>query len=982
MYLDSHKLRELFLSFFEGKGHRRVPSASLVPHGDPTLLFTSAGMVQFKPYFLGQSTTPHPRLTSYQKCFRTSDIESVGDASHLTFFEMLGNFSVGEADRSADLRPYFKREAIQWAWEFVTSSAYLGLPPERLWATVYLDDDEAVGYWKEVGVPEERIRRFGKGDNWWGPAGDDGPCGPCSELHYDFGPEHGCGREECAPNCECGRFLEIWNLVFMQFNQDRQGDLTPLPRPNIDTGMGLERIAAVMQGKSEVYQTDLFAPLIEKVVEVCGKKYGDSAEADRALRVVAEHGRALAFLIADGVVPGNEGRGYVLRRLLRRAALFGRRLGLHRPFLGEVAQAVIDHMGDVYPELVRHRELLLGVLSQEEERFGRTLDSGLEVIEGLLRYREFHRGAIPKLVPFLRDHRPASENAAAVLERHGFGGGDWETGQQIGAEIAAETISQSTQDFLEELEEAGSLAQELLRKVEGWGHEVSGNEIFRLYDTYGFPPELTAEVARERGFAVDLAGFEAEMERQRERARAAHRFGGRKYIERIEIQIPQLHIEVSEHIHRQAATTSKFVGYHALSQHTVVEGMIVNGDPEDVASQGQEVEVVLRETPFYGEQGGQVGDTGTIRGSGGAVAVEDTLHPLPDLTVHRGRVVEGEVALGDEVEAVVDGERRLDIARNHTATHLLQTALRRVVGEHVYQRGSLVAPDRLRFDYSHYVALSPQELSDVQALVNETVRQDLPVTVKEVAFQEAMDQGVIALFGEKYGEVVRMVQAGDFSRELCGGTHLRATGEIGFFLILSEASIGSGLRRIEAVTGRGAESLVRERLSALDTIATEVGATPALATEKVKEVMAGLEREQKHARSLERQLMKDHARHLVSEAEAVDGVKVVAARVQASGRDALREMGDMVRDGLGSGVVVLGAVVEGRPSFLAMITPDLVSRGLHAGEMVKAVAGVTGGGGGGRPEMAQAGGKDSARLEPALNTVKGLVRRLATPGKP
>jgi alanyl-tRNA synthetase len=942
-------------------------------------------MVQFKPYFLELSKAPHSRLTSCQKCFRTSDIESVGDTSHLTFFEMLGNFSVGD---------YFKREAVQWAWEFVTSPSYLGLLPERLWATVYLDDDEAMELWKRVGVPEGRIRRFGKGDNWWGPAGNEGPCGPCSELHYDFGPEHGCGREECAPNCECGRFLEIWNLVFMQFNQGLQGDLTSLPRPNIDTGMGLERVAAVMQGKNGVYETDLFVSLIDRVGRLCGKGYGESPDIDRAIRVVAEHGRSLAFLIADGVVPGNDGRGYVLRRLLRRAALFGRRLGLEDPFLGKVAQAVMEHMGVIYPELARHRDLVLSVVGQEEERFSATLQKGLDMLEGYLQFLEQVPGQdLRKLVTLLREGRTPERDELTGLEQWSLHGSDRQRPPQVDR---AKGFLDASEEFILKLGhvvttagledrpagaptpltiDAAALEGRLQALLDA-ASKIVGREVFTLYDTYGFPPELTAEVARERGFEVDLAEFETEMEKQREQSRASHRFGGGTDGGYALLEV----------------TTSLFMGYHTLTHRSGVTGLLIDGEPVSVATEGQEVEVVLAETPFYGEQGGQLGDTGTIRGfrpeaqsegPRGTVVVEDTLHPLPDLTIHRGKVVEGELALGDPVDATVDEGRRLDIARNHTATHLLQTALRRVVGEHVYQRGSLVAPDRLRFDYSHYVSLSPRELSEVQAIVNEGIRWNLPVSVSKVSYREAMDQGVIALFGEKYGEVVRMVQAGDFSQELCGGTHLRATGEIGFFVILSEASIGSGLRRLEAVTGRGAEAFVRERLSTLDAIADVVKSADSMGiAAKIEEMVAELERERRRSWSLEMRLIKDESRQLINRAEEVGGVKVVSARVQVSGRDALREMGDMVRDGLGSGVVVLGALVDQRPAFLAMVTKDLLFRGLHAGEMVKAVSGVTGGGGGGRPEMAQAGGKDGSKLDQALGMVKEIMGRLKEQGQP
>ncbi|MBA7611984.1 hypothetical protein ES703_19217 [subsurface metagenome] len=547
--MTSDQVRQAFLDFFEEKEHKIIPSSSLIPKDDPTLLLTTAGMVQFKPYFLGEEKPPRPRLASCQKCFRTTDIEAVGDPGHLTFFEMLGNFSIGD---------YFKREAISWAWEFVTQR--LKLSPERLWVTIFLDDDESFGYWRDVGVPEERILRFGEEENYWGPAGDTGPCGPCSEIHYDFGQEVGCGKPSCRPNCDCGRFSEIWNLVFAQYNKDTKGNRAPLPKPNIDTGMGLERTAAVVQGKTSVYETDLFAPLIKCIAELAKIKYGADETTDNAMRVVAEHSRGIAFLIADGVMPGNVGTSYVLRRVLRRASLFGRRLGLDKPFIGEIAKATIKHMGHVYPELVQRQDFMLQVIQDEEVRFRETLSTGLEVMEGLLGYREAHRGAMPELVTFLRDFRPGSEKAAKVLEQYGFVGGGREVSGQIGAEMAAETISQLTYDLLGELEEIevleetgdqkSHLVEELFSKIEHWGHEVSENEVFELYDTYGFPVELTAEIAADRGFSVDLEGFEREMEKQQERARKA------QLLDTATIKIhPKLDIE----------SKVEFVGYSSLN---------------------------------------------------------------------------------------------------------------------------------------------------------------------------------------------------------------------------------------------------------------------------------------------------------------------------------------------------------------------------------------------------------------------------------
>jgi len=876
--MTSDQLRKAFLDFFKEKGHKIIPSSSLIPKGDPTLLLTNAGMVQIKPYFLGEAVPPAPRLASCQKCFRTSDLGSVGDAGHLTFFEMLGNFSVGD---------YFKREAIAWAWEFVTER--LKLDPERLWATVFLDDDESFGYWREIGVPEERILRFGEEDNFWGPAGDAGPCGPCSELHYDFGEEFGCGKPTCRPNCDCGRFSEIWNLVFTQYNQDREGNRTPLARPNIDTGMGLERVAAVLQGKTTVYDTDLFVPLLERISWLAGRKYGDNKDVDYLMRVVAEHSRGIAFLIADGVIPSNEGRGYVLRRLIRRAGLFGRMLGLGRPerpawpVLEDVAMVVIEKMGHVYPELEQRKAFIFQVISQEGIRFSETLDTGLGLLDGII--------------------SKASAKQA---------------------------------------------------------NKISGKEAFKLYDTYGFPVELTQDIASRRGLSVDLEGFEVEMGRQKEKARETHKFkvkagGGDEITDGLE--------------------ATSFTGYSGLSAKSKVVSLSVGNKPAQKIEKGQEARLILECTPFYGEMGGQVGDTGQIRGHSGLFEVTDTIHVPPGIIVHQGRVAEGYLAVGDEVEAVVESERRLDIARNHTATHLLQMALRQVLGEHVQQRGSLVAPHRLRFDFSHLKALTAKQIADVNRIVNDKVRRNLPVYDEVVPYKEAIASGAIALFDEKYGDTVRVLKIGRpfISAELCGGTHVAATGEIGLFHIISESGIGAGLRRIEAVTGRGAESYFSERLADLELIARSLGASPEEAKEKVSAVTSELDEERKQRQALERELARKTAESLLSQARVINGVRLLVAEVPPSRLEVLREMSDLLRDRLESAIIVLGTVYGDRPSFLAAVTPDLVAKGYDAGKIIKQVAGVTGGGGGGRPGLAQAGGKDKRKLGEALGLVKSLI---------
>ncbi|MBU2008683.1 MAG: alanine--tRNA ligase [Chloroflexi bacterium] len=989
--MKSEEIRSSFLDFFKGKGHLVLPGSSLVPRDDPTLLFTSAGMVQFKPYFLGTESPPAPRLATCQKCFRMSDLEAVGDNRHLTFFEMLGNFSIGD---------YFKKEAIAWAWEYVTQT--LGLAPERLWATIYSDDEEAYALWKGVGVPEGRIRRFGEEDNFWGPVGGEGPCGPCSEIHYDFGEEYGCGRPDCQPNCkqpDCPRFLEIWNLVFVQFNQDRQKGRTPLAKKHIDTGAGLERLAAAVAGKPSVYETDLFWPLIEHMSLMATHEYQShpyvTAEElasrrhsvmspkeriafglmhehrDRATRIVVEHARGLAFLLADGVMPSDKGRGNVVRRLLHRAALFGRRLDIKKPFLMEMVGQVIGLMGPVYPEL--NEFPIRKVVGQEEERFSRTLEAALVLLN------------------------------------------------------------------------------EVIEKVRDSG-VIPGEVAFQLHDTYGLDLELTRELARERGLEVDTEGFEREMERQRERARAAQSAG----LERKE-GMPALTLSPTSGPSGSIVTISgtgfppytavssltignlpilpsptpatdgsgnfsttitvpglppgptvvavtidgitgsiiftvtaaavfarpSFVGHEELSHLTLVgalarDGQFIlpGGKLVERAGVGEEVEVVLAETPFYGEKGGQVGDTGEIIGPHGRATVTDTFW-RGDIIFHRTKVTDGFLSLMDRVEARVDAERRLDIARNHTATHLLQAALRKVLGAHVRQKGSLVAPERLRFDFTHLEAPSPEELRKVEALVNSYIRANLPVVSRTRPYKEALEQGAIALFEEKYGEEVRVLEIGQptLSMELCGGTHLRATGEIGPFLITTEASIGAGLRRIEALTGRGAEHYVKECLAILGQAGTSVGGTTEELLKKIDGLKQDLEKERKKALALERELQRHTAQELLSRVETVNGICLLSARVKASRQEALREMGDILRDKIKSGVVVLGAVIDERPSFLAMVTPDLVAGGLHAGEIVKAVAQVAGGGGGGRPEMAQAGGKDKNKIDQALQLPRKLLQK-------
>ena len=875
--MNSDEIRESFLSYFESKGHLRVASSSLIPIGDPTLLLTTAGMVQFKPYFAGESTPPNKRLSSSQKSFRAVDIDEVGDATHLTLFEMLGNFSIGD---------YFKEGAVHYALECFTE--VMDLPRESFAATVHHSDDETFELWQQAGIPAERIFRFGDEDNWWGPAGLEGPTGPCAELHYDFGAGRGCLQPDCGPNCTnalpgsedtCNRFVELWNLVFMQFYHHLDGTRTPLPFTGIDTGMGLERLAVVMQDARDIYDTDLFRPLIERVEDIAEKEYGADRDDDYAMRVVSEHARSAAFLIADGVVPANEGRGYVLRRVVRRAIRFGRRLGLEDPFLGEMARVVIGTMGQAYRELRDHQEFVLTVLELEEKKFQQAFQSGYAVLT----------------------------------------------------------------DALEK------------------GGEVPGELVFRLWDTHGFPVEITQEIARERGLEVDIEGFEREMEAQRQRGRAAARFGG----DRSKIRLYE----------SMGVGSTAFLGYDTVAARSVVVGLISGDQAVDSVADGASVDVFLLETPFYPEGGGQVGDAGVLAGPGGRIDVHDTQTVMPGLIAHFGKVAQGEIAVGDTLDAHVDPVRRQDTARNHTATHMLHAALRQVLGPHVRQAGSLVAPDRLRFDFSHVEAVTGEEMEQVQWLVNEKIRENVSIHRSEDTYAQAVERGALAFFGDKYDDTVRLIEIANgatFSFEVCGGTHVHRTGELGAVYVLGESSIGSGLRRIEAVSGRGAERVVRDRFSSGATVATLLNTSVAGVEERVKGLLEELDAARRANEVLERRASAQSAHGLLDLKQDVDGVTVLASSVEASNVDAMRDMGDWLRDKLGSGVVVLGAVIGGRPVLVAMVTPDLVSRGHSASDIVKGAAKAIGGGGGGRPDVAQAGGRRADGLEEAL----GLVHRL------
>ena len=877
--MNSDELRRTFLSFYESKGHLVIPSSSLIPIGDPTLLLTSAGVVQVKPFFTGEAKAPAPRLASCQKCFRTTDIDSVGDADHLTFFEMLGNFSVAD---------YFKKEAIEWAWELVTKR--LKLPPEKLWVSVFLSDDESYAFWRELGVPEERLIRYDESENWWGPPGDSGPCGPCTEIYYDFGEELSCGKPDCGPACDCNRFTEFYNLVLTEYYQDTEGNRTPLPSGNIDTGMGLERTAAIMQGVTNVYETDGFQAIMGKVSEVTGRTYGSDKETDAAMRVLAEHARGTTFLISDGVVPGNEGRGYVLRRILRRAVTFARKLGVREPVLVTIAETVIENMKDAYPDLERNREFILKVIEQEEARFHDTLDAGMTQLEAKFTF-------------------PPMDATVEVSKR------------------------------------------------------IAAQDVFRLYDTYGFPSELTEEIAAEHGYSVDMGGFEREMEAQRERGRAAQTFRKDK---------------MSEAYAAVGLGATRFTGYETLAGESVVVGLLREGVSVQRVGGGEELEVVTMETPFYAEGGGQVGDRGEITGPDGRFLVEDTQSTMLGFYVHRGRVVDGEMVVGDPVTMTVESGHRRESARNHTATHLLHAALRQVLGQHVRQAGSLVAPDRLRFDFTHPVGLGRADLHDIRNLVNEKISSDLQITNDEAPYPEAISRGALAFFGDKYPDVVRLVSMGDgddrFSFEVCGGTHVGRTGEVWNFQVTDEGSIGSGLRRIEAVTGGSVQDLLVRRYDLVEELSAQLKSPAEEIVDKVAALVEERDAERRRADRLERDAARREAEGLLGRVQDVDGAQVVAARVDAPNVETMREMGDFLKAKLGSVFVVLASMINDRPVFVAMATLDLTAKGLHAGNIVKQVAKVAGGGGGGSPEMAQAGGKDKSKVSAALEEVVRLVR--------
>jgi len=887
------EIREAFLKYFERNGHTRVPSSPLVPVGDQTLLFTNAGMVQFKGVFLGEERRDYVRATTCQKCVRAggkhNDLENVGrTARHHTFFEMLGNFSFGD---------YFKADAITFAWEFLTKD--LGLDQRRLKATVFRDDDEAFNLWKSVaGLPEDRILRLGEEDNFWA-MGDTGPCGPCSEVHFHQGddlpcPEEAAGRTCLGPACECDRWLEIWNLVFMQFNRDASGKMTPLPRPSIDTGMGLERMAAVMQGKRSSYETDLFAPLIGHIARLSGKRYGAEREQDVSMQVIADHARATTFLIADGVLPGNEWRGYVLRRIMRRAMRHGRKLGLTEPFLWRGVEWVGEVMGSTYPAIVSERNRIIEVVRQEEEQFAKTLDSGMRRIE--------------------------------------------EYAQVQGA---------------------------------GRGRPIDGSFLFTLYDTYGFPRDLAEEILVDQGWRVGdetEATWTQEMEAQRERARAKATFGGDEGATET--------VALYQQIGGSLARPQQFVGYETLTSPATIVAMVARGRRVREAAAGDEVEVILDRTPGYAESGGQMGDTGTLVGRAGQGEILDTFYRGSKLIVHRVKVRQGGLREGEDVAVSIESPRRLGLRQHHTGTHLLHAALRNVLGTHVSQAGSLVAPDHLRFDFSHGGAVKDREVEQIEELVNEQVQANTPVTHREMDLKEALAAGAMALFGEKYGDRVRVVKIGEFSTELCGGTHLDATGQIGFFKVAEEGAVASGVRRIEAVAGTAAVEAVARRERVLREIADILKIGAEEAPQRLRKLLDEQKALERQLAEMETKLARGKADDLVATARQVNGIAVVAGRIDGLDADGLRAVADTLRDRLGSGVVCVGSVLDGKVNLVAAVTKDLVKR-FPAGKLIQEVAQAAGGRGGGRPDLAQAGAPDPSKLDGALALVHDWVGRQA-----
>ncbi|MFO8163968.1 MAG: alanine--tRNA ligase [Thermodesulfobacteriota bacterium] len=876
--MNSRKIREKFLQYFKNNGHEIVKSASLVPKDDPTLLFINAGMAPFKNLFLGLEKRAYTRAASSQKCVRAggkhNDLNEVGYTNrHHTFFEMLGNFSFGD---------YFKEGAIDMAWELLTVG--YGIPEEKLWVSVYTDDDEAYKIWNEtIGVPHEKILRLGDEDNFWS-MGDTGPCGPCSEIYIDQGPEVGCGKPTCKPGCDCDRYLEIWNLVFTQYNRESNGELTPLPRPNIDTGMGLERLAAVLQGVYSNYDSDLFVDIIKITEELAELQYGNDTKSDISFKVIADHSRATAFLLADGIMPSNDGRGYVLRRIIRRAIRYGQVLGIKGPFLHRLTDKVVDLMNSDYPELGQSRRFIDEVVINEEKRFADTLFHGLSILK-------------------------------------------------------------------EEMDQLRSKKQ----------HSIPGTLVFRLYDTFGFPPDLVEDIARDDDFSIDIEGFDRSMAEQKETSQRSWKGSGQEVI-------PEVYTILDSR-----GLDCRFLGYETVRAEGKVLSILRDGDLVASGHEGERVEIILDQTPFYSESGGQVGDTGWMSNDALNIKIVDTVKYPKSLIIHKGEVVEGVVSVGDAVEAVVDEKRRNNIAKNHTATHLLQAALRETLGEHVKQAGSHVGPERMRFDFTHFAQISPDRLGEIERLVNLNIQKNLPVTTRTMSRDEAFKQQAIAIFEERYSDTVRVVTIGNgLSRELCGGTHVAATGDIGIFLLVSEGAVASGIRRIEAFTGEGAIRKIQKEMGNLNIISDLFKTTHDDLVTKIEHFIKDQKEKDREIELLKSKLLHKQSEDLIGTAKILHGITVISQEVATTNPKDLREYGDHLKDKLKSGIIVLGAKATGKVFLLCRITPDLTDR-FHAGKIIKELSVFIDGKGGGRKDMAEGGGTRSSELKTALSKAYDII---------
>ncbi len=872
-----NELRRMFLDFFESKGHLKMKSFSLVPHNDNSLLLINSGMAPLKPYFTGQEIPPRRRVTTCQKCIRTGDLENVGKtARHGTFFEMLGNFSFGD---------YFKREAIAWSWEFLTR--VVGLPADRLYPSVYENDDEAFDIWNhEIGIAPERIFRFGKEDNFWEHGS--GPCGPCSEIYYDRGEKYGCGKPGCTVGCDCDRYMEIWNNVFTQFDNDGKGNYTELEQKNIDTGMGLERLASVVQDVDSIFDVDTVFALRTTVCEIAGVEYKKDYETDVSIRIITDHIRSATFMISDGIMPSNEGRGYVLRRIIRRAARQGRKLGIKDMFLADLAGTVIEGSKDGYPELEEKKDFIFNVLKQEESKFNKTIDQGLSILN----------------------------------------------------------------EMTEAVEKDG-------------GKELGGADAFKLYDTFGFPLDLTREILEEKGFTVDEEGFAACMQEQKDKARKARKVTN------------YMGADVTVYESIDPAITTEFVGYDNLTYNSRITVLTTETELTDELSEDEVGTVIVEQTPFYATMGGQEGDIGVISTGDGEFQVENTIKLLGGKVGHVGRVTKGSIQVGDTAILTVDSTRRGNTCKNHSATHLLQKALREVLGSHVEQAGSYQDGERTRFDFSHSAAMTDEEIKKVEQIVNEKIAENLSVETKEMTIEEAKQSGAMALFGEKYGETVRVVQMGDFSKELCGGTHVKSTGTIGSFKILSESGVAAGVRRIEAVTGSNVTAYYQKLEEELHAAAKALKTNPSNLVERCEHLMAEMKALQSENESLKSKAAKDALGDVMDQVQDVNGVQLLASKVAGVDMNGLRELGDQLKEKLGEGVVVLLSEKEGKVNLIAMATDGAIAAGAHAGNLIKEIAVHVGGGGGGRPNMAQAGGKNPAGMSKAVNAcVKVLEDQL------